>query len=85
MFKNWDGDDVVGAIFGLVVVSIVFLGIFAICQDHQVRNYYLNDNDGRSCVYANWNWHSDERVYCSEDVGKTLDVLERSNKMLHSK
>ena len=55
-FRTFMGSLIVGA------AALVALGIFALCQDHTVKSYYVGDV--RGCIYAEVNWDQDTPTMC---------------------
>lgn len=64
----------------LVVLVWVGLFIFASVQTHVVKGYYLErDSNGMLCVVQSIDWNSDNYAFCSEDINRTLTVLNAAN------
>ena len=87
MLKNWDWEDVWVAVLITFIVSGVTIGIsIGTFAPKNVDYYYISGpNDNTVCAYAHWTWHVDERSYCSEDVNKVLDFVQKANATLHKK
>lgn len=77
---NWEWDEIVFALFALVVCCALFLGGFAVCQDHTIRFYYIAEPIKGYCINGYREWTSnDAGVFCSDDIQKTIGVLKQMN------
>lgn len=83
-FKYWEWDDTVGAVFLLLVVSVVSLVFIAISQDHSIRFYYLsNGGKAGTCVSGHREWTGDsEGVFCSADSQTASAAANQFNQVL---
>ena len=79
---NWNWDDIWHSVGVIVVLGIaVFVGMFAFATKN-VDYYYLSQggsNSNAACVYAHWTWHSDEKVFCTDDYNKAIDFATKAN------
>jgi hypothetical protein len=84
MFKDWEWEDTGLTMFCLFVLSVVSLIIFAICQDHSIRFYYLIDGGkAGACVAGHRNWTSDSTgIFCSPDAQNAAEAAKQFNEVL---
>lgn len=77
-------DTEIKLMFGLVALPVVLglIGLFAIAQDHSVKNYQMGNSRHSSgyCIEANVPWAANYTAFCSDDINKTIDIMERLNK-----
>ena len=68
-FRTFMGSLIVGA------AALIALGIFALCQDHTVKSYYVGDV--RGCIYAEVNWDQDTypKNYSINSDGDILELV----------
>lgn len=59
MFDYWDLEDTFMALLMLILSLLIFIGIFALCQDHKVRFYYLDGDSGAPVIKGDINWGDD--------------------------
>lgn len=84
MFKDWDWEDIGLTMLVLFVASVVSLILFAICQEHSIRFYYLQDGGkAGTCVAGHRNWTSDSTaVFCSSDPQAVAMMAKQFNEIL---
>jgi hypothetical protein len=74
---------------GLCLAALaVILLVCTITADHSPQRYYLGDTQWMEhgyCASIQYNWGTDNTVFCSNDVDKALDVIGKANTQLHKK
>lgn len=78
MYK-FNFEDVAKGFLALVVFIGVAIGTTALTADHKPDGYYVsrggnNGTDATSCVWSHWNWHEDEKAYCSDSIDNVVKV-----------
>jgi len=80
-----DWDNVWGAVLVIAVLLALIVTIRAITADHIVRYYYLGTDSTRAyCMVADINWALDKDGFCTDDINKALDAMNRANLSLAS-
>lgn len=86
VFEYWEWSDTVGAIALSAATCLVALIIYAICQDHSPRFFYIGASVDGFCVapYREWTPNA-APAFCSDDIYKALEVMDRMNASLKAK
>jgi hypothetical protein len=75
---------IAGIACGVLLFSVLLILFGQMCAaDHVVRSYYLSTHGTTgSCVSADQDWAFDQESFCSDDVNRSLDVMQRANAAL---
>lgn len=72
-----------------VALSVVLTGVAVLfgltLAPHNVDYYYVSHAGSSGpmiCAEAHWTWHPDEQAYCSDDVNKVLDFIQKADAIL---
>lgn len=72
--KIWHGLGI------LIVLGIVTLLITLFFANKKVDGYYMGGSSYPAvCVYAHWQWHTDEVAYCTYRYQDVLDFTIKAN------
>lgn len=84
-FQYWGWEDSWLLLLILAAAAALGLGGVAITADHSIQYYFLDKGiDGNPCVMAYRNWTSNDKVFCSDDISRVTDTLNKLNAGLRS-
>ncbi len=88
MNRDWNWANITGSAAMLLTLVMAGIGVFALLQDHSVKMYFMSGQGTQSghngyCIegYRDW-WPNEYGVFCSDDVNKSISVLNEMNASL---
>ena len=74
------------ALAGVFALALAITVVMAIEATHVVDHYYVAETQHGghlTCAWGNVDWAFDERVFCTDDPYKALEVARRGNVLIN--
>ena len=84
--REWDWEDRWALLFWAAAWIAVATLATTVIANKELRSYYLDAQGQKAiCVSADWTWHQDPVVFCTDDRERALDFVKRANETLVKK